>query len=100
MDWRNDKHDFAKRFEISYEEFVELVNAFSNADRDRYDKIVALDERAAVLWAIDQGKKLGLLVEKAERPATQDPLTPPPGSFAAHARATLEHLDARDKQRG
>lgn len=93
-DWKNDKNAFAQRFGLPYDDFVELITELPEGDRVRYDQILSIDQRAGVLWAIDQGKKLGLLTEKeAERsPATQ-------GGFAAQARAALEQLDAQERRR-
>jgi hypothetical protein len=52
--WAMDDLSFRKRFDISYDEFCDLINELSDRDRQRYDKIRGVDAEAAVLWVIER----------------------------------------------
>ncbi len=59
--WQDDEGAFQMKFGISYPSFVTLVNSFDDDELKRYDSICQASKRAAILWAIDQGKTKGLL---------------------------------------
>lgn len=58
-DWRSNKEAFAQKFGLTYEDFVEIVSSMSPEKMHEYEGIRLKNEKAAILWAIDEAKKHG-----------------------------------------
>jgi len=62
--WKANEEGFLRHFRISYADFCELVKALSPQQQEKYEKIRAVHEEAAILWAIHEGKSHGILEEE------------------------------------
>lgn len=62
--WNEDEAEFLRHFDMPHQEFCELICALPDAAQQRYEQIRQVDEKAAVLWAIDEGKSRGILHEQ------------------------------------
>lgn len=63
--WKKDEAAFLKHFDLPYADFANLILCLTEKQREKYDKICAVNEEAAVLWAIHEGKSHGILEEKS-----------------------------------
>ncbi len=63
--WKKDEEGFRAHFDIPYGDFCTLIEAFDEDRSIKYEKIRGVHEEAAILWAIHEGKRHGLLKEVA-----------------------------------
>lgn len=61
--WAEDEGAFARHFDVSYEDFCKVAQSVPGAKLDHYGDILKIDEEAAILWLIKQGKSHGILKE-------------------------------------
>lgn len=73
--WSEDPEAFETHFGLSYEDFHVLLQALPSDVRKKYDKTLAVDEEAGIIFALHKGKKLGLI--KDDEPAAM-----PEGGYA------------------
>jgi hypothetical protein len=59
--WSEDPEAFEEHFGLSYGDFHILLQALPPEVRKKYDKTLAVDEEAGIIFAIHKGRKLDLL---------------------------------------
>jgi hypothetical protein len=52
---------FRKHFDLPHADFMTLLDAFDEDRMEKYESISAVDEEAAILWAIHEGKQVGIV---------------------------------------
>jgi len=62
-DWLHDPKKFKAHFDLSAADFKTLVDILPPHLQERYEETGSANPEAAVLWAIHQGRKLGLVVD-------------------------------------
>lgn len=68
-DWKVDEAAFLGRFGIPYRSFTMIImDLFSPAQRQQYERLFAVDEKAAILWAIDEANEKRLIVADEDQP--------------------------------
>lgn len=60
-DWKANEEAFQDHFGIEYDEFTELILALPPSLAATYERTNKVNEEAAILWAIEQGKQRGLI---------------------------------------
>lgn len=61
--WSDDEQGFNTQFDLPYEDFVEALNLLDEEHQKKYETIRKTSQKAAVLWAIHEAKKRGILTE-------------------------------------
>ena len=84
--WKDDEAAFREKFGISYSDFVEMMNVLPEEDLSAYEKIREVSERAAILWAIDQGR------QKKIFPFSKNEVSKPPQSFQESLRDAARRI--------
>jgi hypothetical protein len=68
--WSEDPEAFEAHFGLSYGDFHVLLQALPPEVKKKYDKTLAVDEEAGIIFAIHKGRKLDLLKDdEPEMPA-------------------------------
>ncbi len=62
--WSENEASFERQFDLSYESFVAAVNLLDEEHQQKYETIRKTSQKAAVLWAIHEAKKRGILSEE------------------------------------
>lgn len=71
--WLRDPKKFEACFDISAKDFRVLIDVLPEHLREQYEETGATNPEAAVLWAIHQGRKLGLVVDgPVSTPSTEE----------------------------
>ena len=93
--WQDDETAFKERFKISYPDFCRLISALTPEDQARYDSICAASKRAAILWAIDQGRIKGLISDdQGKRTVAHSAMSP----FVEAAHNALAASEAKEEE--
>jgi hypothetical protein len=64
--WKEDEPAFERHFHVSYDDFCELATVMAEKFPEKmvqYEKILVIDEEAAILWLIKHARSYGIIKE-------------------------------------
>lgn len=73
LDFLENPAAFKAHFDLPYEDFCQLIEAFKGERAQIYEETLKVNQEAAILWAISEGKRCSIIV------VTSDTLTSDPG---------------------
>ena len=59
--WRDDPTDFRQQFELSHDDFCVVLRSLPADQLARYESILAVDDEAAIIFAVHKALDLGIL---------------------------------------